>query len=288
MARPVSSRNAQLHDEASPSLEIFTTVRYAPELHSCVENQALWVSASSLYMLRYHIDRLTAAAIHLEQYNTLTLLQHDEKVIEIIGRLEDELSNVIQAFNCNALRVRLVTDQWKGIVLSSTSPTQEVPVEVLFPTSLDAPKSPESPLYDVYLCPHSSTPSIYTRYKTSERSVYTAARVTCGLPAQPTVDPVEVLLWNSSGELMEGSLTSIYVKRGGHWMTPAINCGGNEGTTRRWALERDLCSEGIFKVNELKEGEVIRLSNGLRGFLWGVVWRRYYDKATTASVATSV
>lgn len=43
------------------------------------------------------------------------------------------------------------------------------------------------------------------------------------------------------------------------------------GVTRRWALERGLCEEGVVRRGEVREGEVVWLSNGVRGFGWGVV-----------------
>jgi 4-amino-4-deoxychorismate lyase len=267
-------------------LELFTTVRYAAHLASQAENRALGTYApNSFYMFEYHLDRMVAAAVHFKQDNVLNLLQSKDKVLEILERLQNELDSLTNGFagDVQALRVRLVTDPSEGIVISSTSPTQEVPMDVLFPARLDEGRPLDSPLYDVFICPHSTSPSPYTRYKTSERSVYTAARLACNLPAQPTADPVEVLLWNVSGELMEGSLTSVYVKRGGQWVTPPVECGGNEGTTRRWALEKRICIESRVEIDRLEEGETIRLSNGLRGFLWGTVRRNYYDDASSGS-----
>ena len=79
----------------------------------------------------------------------------------------------------------------------------------------------------------------------------------------------EILLMNPSRDIMEGSLTTPYFFRRGKWITPAASCGGNLGTTRRWALEHHLCAEGSIKDQDLREGEVIWLSNGVRGWGWG-------------------
>lgn len=54
-------------------------------------------------------------------------------------------------------------------------------------------------------------------------------------------------------------------------MTPAGESGGNRGTTRRWALERGLCGEGCVRVSSLSAGERVWVSNGVRGFVRGVV-----------------
>ncbi len=43
------------------------------------------------------------------------------------------------------------------------------------------------------------------------------------------------------------------------------------GTTRRWALETGLCSEMAILRSDVKAGEVVWLSNGVRGWGWGRV-----------------
>lgn len=65
---------------------------------------------------------------------------------------------------------------------------------------------------------------------------------------------------------MEGTLTTPYFFRCGSWVTPKATSGGNIGTTRRWALENGLCVEAIVKAEDLIDGELVWLSNGVRGF----------------------
>ena len=72
---------------------------------------------------------------------------------------------------------------------------------------------------------------------------------------------------------MEGCRTTPYFERGGTWVTPAAECGGNLGTTRRWALENGLCEEQVVKRGSVKFGDIIVLSNGAKGFQAGVVSR---------------
>lgn len=82
----------------------------------------------------------------------------------------------------------------------------------------------------------------------------------------------EVLLVSvKDGAIMEGSLTSPFFWRDGGWVTPETGCGGQIGTTRRWALEKGLCKEGVVKLDELVDGEECWLGNGVRGFKWGKV-----------------
>ena len=70
---------------------------------------------------------------------------------------------------------------------------------------------------------------------------------------------------------MEGSITTPYFFRAGEWITPRAQCGGNLGTTRRYALEAGLCKEGIVTRESVQRSEKVVLSNGVRGFGWGSV-----------------
>lgn len=129
------------------------------------------------------------------------------------------------------------------------------------------------------------TPSMFTRHKTSYRRVYDEAlailpRTLSNTTLYPHWDTMrkhgvhlstEVLIINKGGEIMEASRFTPYFWRGDKWITPAAACGGNLGTTRRWALEKGLCEEGVVKCGSVKYYEIIVLSNGARGFQAGVV-----------------
>lgn len=80
-----------------------------------------------------------------------------------------------------------------------------------------------------------------------------------------------MVLWNDEAECMEGSMTSVYFWRSGRWTTPGLQCGGNNGTTRRWLLERGVVREDVVLVQTVGAGEVVLMSNGVRGVWAGVV-----------------
>ena len=108
-------------------------------------------------------------------------------------------------------------------------------------------------------------PSIFTKHKTTAREPYSEARRLCRAQLSTTT---EVLVCNVRGEVMEGTLSTPYFWRDGRWVTPAAECGGNLGTTRRWALEQGLAVEGVVHRDKVREGEIVWLSNGVRGFGW--------------------
>ena len=106
---------------------------------------------------------------------------------------------------------------------------------------------------------------------------------------------VQVLAANERGEVMEGCTTSAYFWRGqregveNRWVTPSATSGGNLGTTRRWALEQGLAVEAVVSVESVQIGEVVWVSNGVRGFAQGVIrpWRELVDSLKEiATIAT--
>ena len=162
------------------------------------------------------------------------------------------------------LQIRIDLDQ-RGNFSTTLGPITYLPISAFFPLTLEQVPSPDTLVWTIYLSPTAYPITLYTQHKTSYRLLYDQARA----QLSGTDLQTEVLLQNTAGEIMEGTLTTPYFWREGRWVTPASKCGGNRGTTRRWALEQRLCTEGVVRANELMEAEIIWLSNGVRGFGWG-------------------
>ena len=115
--------------------------------------------------------------------------------------------------------------------------------------------------------------TLFTQHKTTYRAPYTSARSRAQPPLEPTHLPTdrEVLLFNSQHEIMEASLSSVYFNRGGTWITPSAENGGMQSVTKLYALCKGWCKEGIVRLDEIKAGEVVWLSNAVRGFFPGVL-----------------
>lgn len=154
-----------------------------------------------------------------------------------------------------------------GVISCTSIPLTDAQSWSLLPVSLSPPSSDISNKWLVYLQLRPIEPSLVTRHKTTERLVYDLARRSLGTSGQAE----EVLLQNGKGEVTEGSVSTPYFWRDGRWITPVEQCGGNLGTTRRWALEKGLAVEGIIKMDDVKLGEVLVLSNGVRGFNFGII-----------------
>ena len=79
----------------------------------------------------------------------------------------------------------------------------------------------------------------------------------------------EALLFNTAGELAEGTLTNIFVARGGRIMTPSVDCGILSGVTRELVFELASASgmrveEGHYRRELLDEADEIFLTSTTR------------------------
>lgn len=264
--------------DTSPSFEIFSSFRYDPRLSVAVaENPDGYPEPlhSPYYLLSYHRDRLIAAARYFDWHTVLSngppWFQGDT------GSLEDFLDPKIPEKD-QPWRIRIAVDR-NGHPSCQVAPTPSIdPCNLLIPSLQPVV---DAPIWKVYLDSEETIASGFTTHKTSARDHYTAARLRVGIisPAETS----EVLVVNAQGEVMEGSITTPYFQRRGidsptgqsksnaAWITPPLSSGGNAGTTRRYALEQGFCVEQALHKDDLVDGEECWLSNGVRGFIRGVV-----------------
>jgi para-aminobenzoate synthetase / 4-amino-4-deoxychorismate lyase len=104
--------------------------------------------------------------------------------------------------------------------------------------------------------------NLLLRHKTTLRSTYD--RELADAREQGHFD---ALFFNEKGELTEGARTTVYLVRGGHWRTPALDCGVLEGVMRQEVLEtrRPAVIEARLSREDLLSADEIWLSNALRG-----------------------
>ncbi|ROV93765.1 hypothetical protein VSDG_07005 [Cytospora chrysosperma] len=272
------------------NFQLFTSLRYDPTL--LVNNQpgcCGWNSKqrSAFYMLDYHRDRMLRAATYWGWEKAIAAIEGPEG----LARLESFLTQKIKPQSDDKpMRLKVLLSQQGDLGLESTHVPSTTPAN-LFPQELPAPDGSSSalaetethpgqlrlsPPYDIYLDAPLTQRSGYTHYKTTKREMYDQARQRAGL--KPTDATKEVLIVDeTSGSIMEGSMTTPYFWRGGRWVTPPVSAkfstdvgsGGQDGTTRRWALEMGLAAEEEVKAQDVDEGEAVWLSNGVRGFVFG-------------------
>ncbi|KXF76443.1 hypothetical protein ATN84_14195 [Paramesorhizobium deserti] len=100
-------------------------------------------------------------------------------------------------------------------------------------------------------------------HKTTRRQVYDTARAEFS-PAE--VD--EVVLLNDEGKVCEGTITSIFVDRGGaSCVTPALRCGLLPGVLREELIDNGVTSEAELTVDDLRQAKNILVGNSLRGLI---------------------
>ena len=268
-------------------IRIITSLRSDSALLHSEQNHAFSKNPpapSQFYISSYHRDRLLAAARDFQWGPAIKVLEDSDGVAKLEKVLRDALDveyhdshypqplkassdiavSVFASMPTDEAQIRIDLDE-RGNFSTTLRPCTCVPSSAFFPLKLEKVPPPDTLVWTIYLSKIAFPITLYTQHKTSYRLPYDQARAQLASTDLQT----EILLQNMAGEIMEGTLTTPYFWREGGWVTPASKCGGNRGTTRRWALERGLCTEGVIKADMLIEEEVIWLSNGVRGFGWG-------------------
>ena len=275
------------------NFHLFTSLRFDLSLLQLVGSQTDglgWNSTklSPYYMLDYHRDRMLRAASYWHWDKAVAAIDGTEG----LARLESFITGqLVKDTSDSPRRVKVLLSQEGQLDLES-SVVPETSLANLFPQQLVGPSDHSSadgqetrlgqlrlsPPYVVHLDDRPTRRSEYTHYKTTKRDMYDQARTRAGL--KPTDATQEVLIVDeATGSIMEGSLTTPYFLRGGRWVTPPVaekfstddGSGGQDGTTRRWALERGVAVEEEVKARDVADGEAVWLSNGVRGFVFGKI-----------------
>ncbi|KAK4199366.1 aminotransferase [Triangularia verruculosa] len=260
--------------------QIFTSLRYDPSLLQVHSNPAFthanwnYNHASPFYMLDYHRDRMLRAALHWKWESAIESLS-GEAGLQLLA--ESITANLPRKDEPARVRVDVSED---GKLIAVASTILSVPLARLFPTILDPPALDLSSgtVFEVVVdATDNVNPSEFTHYKTSKRQVYDQARKQAGITS-PAIAREVLIVDSRDGSVMEGSISTPYFFREGRWVTPLVNKetnkdwhGGQDGTTRRWALERGLALEEVVPVETLVNGEDCWISNGVRGFIFGKV-----------------
>jgi 4-amino-4-deoxychorismate lyase len=322
------------------AFQLFTSLRYDPVLLESEENSRAdlnFIAPSPFYMLAYHRGRMVEAAQHFDFHAVEELLRDGNALHhELLKRVKEHIGKDSKN---EALKLRILFDKQANMTVEFAAiPT--VPLETLYPSSFDPPNQTSkphpantftpSPLTGgaLTLGPTDSLPaappqwtlkldtqptpsSPFTLLKTTKREMYDTSRDRA-LPDNPSGPAYrEVMLYNEVNELTEGTLTSLYLYRGGRWVTPPVGvpsgeftsstlkdgnnedegelrkpfagrwghsvrsakvgAGGQRGTSRRWALGKGFCMEEPVGIDTVQVGEEIWVSNGVRGFGLGRV-----------------
>ena len=192
----------------------------------------LWDRADGYYLLDRHLDRLAASAAYFA-------LPYDRAAI---AALLDS-----QSFPEARMRVRLTLDASGPAV-----------------TSVPLPPNPD--VFRFAIAPEKlDSQSLWLRHKTTNRAFYDTPRQRAH--AEQGVD--EVLFLNERGELTEGSITNLFVERGGILLTPPLSSGLLPGTLRAELIASGKAEERVLTLADLEGAEAIWLGNSVRGLIRG-------------------
>lgn len=263
---------------------LFTSMRYDPRLEHIKSSglgDASWnfENDSPLYMLDFHRDRLLRAATHWKWQPAIDRLSGDNGLSSLAQLVLDNVETSQQT----PLKIKLVVSR-QGDIKVEQLKIPEIPLQNLFPARLPPPSRAllddepgKATVFSLLVDRPATTRSEYTHFKTTKREIYDTARQRAGITY---ADPAEVLVIDQDdGSIMEGTFTTPYFWRNGQWITPPVathfswneGSGGQDGTSRRWALERGLAFEETINVNTLVHGEECWVSNGVRGFIAATV-----------------
>jgi para-aminobenzoate synthetase/4-amino-4-deoxychorismate lyase len=101
-------------------------------------------------------------------------------------------------------------------------------------------------------------------HKTTRRALYDH-----GWQAAETHGGFDVLFTNEKGEVTEGGRTSVFVKLGGQWLTPPLQCGVLPGVMRAELLSNPAWGsrEAVLTPADVKAAERVVVVNALRGVI---------------------
>ncbi|EMC92484.1 hypothetical protein BAUCODRAFT_27759 [Baudoinia panamericana UAMH 10762] len=254
-------------------LYVFTTVRWDAMLAAAFENtKASCNHPSPFYMFEHHWTRLQVSrwTNDLPRSSPAELLRTLNRDVQIWQADHPE-----EKYESLRVRHRMFPS---GKTISDILPTARVPIEYLFPKTFNCPVTERlsNAPWTIVLDSEPTEISSSTMYKTSDRMCYNRARAAAGITSYTQTK--EVLLYSSDGGILDCSISTPYFFRNGRWVVPAASSGGLQGTTRRWSLEHGLCVEDSVGKDSLRDGEVIWLSNGARGYFPSLFVKQCHNK----------
>ncbi len=207
----------------------------------------LWRPTDGYWLLERHLGRLARSA---------AFFGHACDPAAVTARL----ARAAQGFD-PALphRVRLTLAKDGTVVVAAT------PCELPRVTDFATLSSATTPLPRVVISPRATDcRSVYLYHKTTCRSLYDEERQRA--TAQGFF---EVLFANEQGELTEGTITNLFVRKDGRVLTPPVSCGLLDGVLRQqlMASGAEPVTEAVLRREDLAAAEAVFVGNSVRGLV---------------------
>jgi 4-amino-4-deoxychorismate lyase len=256
--------------DVSESVQVTTLVRYERDLlkshNPPVAIADRFKTMSDFYLLAFHQEKIVNAVKHLNWAPELIATYSGDSGLHILfAKLLLHIHEDSTVPGPLQIRLGLAAD--RTLHLSST---RALTAGALYPVDLSAKQAdaPVTAFGGVYL----RTP-VRVLLKDDDRPISERSRYS-NSPSKSFENPSpreERLIVSKYGDILQGIFTTPYFLRPGGWVTPALSNGAPDGVTRRYALEHGLCKEGTVKKSDLKDGDSIWLSDGVRGFFTGKI-----------------
>ncbi len=125
---------------------------------------------------------------------------------------------------------------------------------------IDVGELPQAPLRVSLAAQPIDKADVFLYHKTTRRDMYQRARAT-----RPEADAV--LLWNTDGQITEGTEANVVVELDGERVTPPVDCGLLGGTLRAELLAARTIRERPITVANLQQATGLWLINSVRGWV---------------------
>jgi 4-amino-4-deoxychorismate lyase len=219
---------------------------------------------SRYLLLEFHVDRLRDAAVQHDWPDAQSAVSYPA--------LNDMCQAAVASYDgepADAFKIRITLSR-AGLLTAVASPVSPLKFDPTSP-SFSKPLTDSATLYGpamtLFLDTEPTPPSgLFTSTKTTERTVYNAARARVGLP-QLSSD-ADVLLYNGDEHITEASVSNVAFYRSHRWVTPPATAGCLPGVARRWLLKHKRIFEakdGELTKATMRPGDWVLLFNSLHG-----------------------
>ncbi|CAY71521.1 Aminodeoxychorismate lyase [Komagataella phaffii] len=266
MANVIIEKEIQPLFDTKEPFQIISAVRYDPIVNE--EGITIEPTEECFFLIDRHCSRLNLSTSYFGWKVQVSKELLMEKLIE----------SVKAAGESQSLKCRVYLDEQGNLNVA----TDVIPAK---PFGLFEGLKPldqySSLLWDVVVSPEPIGISPFTSFKTTNRGHYNKIREAT-LKGGPEGRPQEVLLYNTAGQVTEGSVTNVafyrkfpsYVgpeKGTLKWITPPLSTGPLCGVTRAELLAREDIVEDRLFLKDIKDGEDVLLMNGIQGVVRGKI-----------------
>ncbi|MCM8786908.1 MAG: bifunctional anthranilate synthase component I family protein/class IV aminotransferase [Candidatus Omnitrophica bacterium] len=117
---------------------------------------------------------------------------------------------------------------------------------------------------------------IFLYHKTTQRKIYDEE-----LSKAKKEGFFDVIFLNTKGQITEGAITNIFVKKDNFLYTPPIKCGLLPGVLREYFLKNGIAKEKILYLEDIKTADKLYVGNSVRGLLEAEVFVENFLESKT-------